>query len=59
MGPFGDDFLRRAADWSLAGVAANSPWGGLPDQLPGRRLVPGSSLTAATSCALTPMDCAR
>jgi hypothetical protein len=25
MGRFGDDFLRRAADWSLAGVTANNP----------------------------------
>jgi hypothetical protein len=25
MGRFGDDFLRRAADRSLAGVTANNP----------------------------------
>jgi hypothetical protein len=57
MGRFGDDFLRRAADRSLAGVTANNPAGAIylinfrdADR-------PGSSLTAAASCALTPADC--
>lgn len=56
-GRFGDDFLRRAADQCLAGIAANDPRVGLPAELPGRRRdtlrAAGSvrtALLASTNC---------
>ena len=56
MGRFGDDFLRRAADQSLAGIATNNPAEAVClinfQDAEGR----GSLLTAATSCSSTPTN---
>ena len=59
-GRFGDDFLRRAADQSLAGITANDPAEvGLPGELRRRRRREAVARRAGTNCASTPTTCPR